>query len=62
MTFTRARVSLQVYPLSGPVEGGTRITITGSNLGQKHQDIAETVTVAGIPCAVDAQEYEISSR
>uniref|UniRef100_A0A8C6J3P2 Plexin-B1 n=1 Tax=Melopsittacus undulatus TaxID=13146 RepID=A0A8C6J3P2_MELUD len=51
-----------VYPLSGPVEGGTRITITGSNLGQKHQDIAETVTVAGIPCAVDAQEYEISSR
>uniref|UniRef100_A0A8C3D511 Plexin-B1 n=1 Tax=Cairina moschata TaxID=8855 RepID=A0A8C3D511_CAIMO len=49
-----------VYPLSGPVEGGTRITITGSNLGQKHQDIAETVTVAGIPCAVDAQEYEIS--
>uniref|UniRef100_A0A8B9GIX7 Plexin-B1 n=1 Tax=Amazona collaria TaxID=241587 RepID=A0A8B9GIX7_9PSIT len=43
-----------VYPLSGPVEGGTRITITGSNLGQKHQDIAETVTVAGIPCAVDS--------
>nr|XP_006117877.1 plexin-B1-like isoform X2 [Pelodiscus sinensis] len=51
-----------VYPLSGPVEGGTRLTIAGSNLGQKHQDIAETVTVAGIPCAVDAQEYEISSR
>uniref|UniRef100_A0A8C0JAX5 Plexin B1 n=1 Tax=Chelonoidis abingdonii TaxID=106734 RepID=A0A8C0JAX5_CHEAB len=50
-----------VYPLSGPVEGGTRLTIAGSNLGQKHQDIAETVTVAGIPCAVDAQEYEISS-
>uniref|UniRef100_A0A8C8RVY0 Plexin-B1 n=1 Tax=Pelusios castaneus TaxID=367368 RepID=A0A8C8RVY0_9SAUR len=50
-----------VYPLSGPVEGGTRLTIIGSNLGQKHQDIAETVTVAGIPCAVDAQEYEISS-
>uniref|UniRef100_A0A8B9TEV5 Plexin-B1 n=1 Tax=Anas platyrhynchos TaxID=8839 RepID=A0A8B9TEV5_ANAPL len=45
-----------VYPLSGPVEGGTRITITGSNLGQKHQDIAETVTVAGIPCAVDFEE------
>ncbi|XP_067396565.1 plexin-B1 isoform X2 [Emydura macquarii macquarii] len=50
-----------VYPLSGPVEGGTRLTIAGSNLGQKHQDIAETVTVAGIPCAVDAREYEISS-
>uniref|UniRef100_A0A7M4FHN9 Plexin-B1 n=1 Tax=Crocodylus porosus TaxID=8502 RepID=A0A7M4FHN9_CROPO len=51
-----------VYPLSGPVEGGTRITIVGSNLGRKHQDIAETVTVAGIPCIVDALQYEISSR
>ncbi|KYO26306.1 plexin-D1 [Alligator mississippiensis] len=50
-----------VYPLSGPVEGGTRITIAGSNLGRKHQDIAETVTVAGIPCTVDALQYEISS-
>ncbi|XP_038596331.1 plexin-B1 isoform X2 [Tachyglossus aculeatus] len=50
-----------VEPLSGPVDGGTRITITGSNLGQKHEDIAETVTVAGVPCAVDAQEYEVSS-
>ncbi|XP_072510865.1 plexin-B1 isoform X5 [Notamacropus eugenii] len=50
-----------VEPLTGPVDGGTRITIRGSNLGQKHQDIAETVTVAGVPCAVDAQEYEVSS-
>ncbi|KAH0630349.1 hypothetical protein JD844_013290 [Phrynosoma platyrhinos] len=51
----------RVYPLTGLTEGGTRITITGSNLGQKHQDIAETVTVAGIPCEVDALVYEISS-
>ncbi|XP_062978215.1 plexin-B1 [Elgaria multicarinata webbii] len=50
-----------VYPLNGLVEGSTRITITGSNLGQKHQDIAETVSVAGIPCKVDALVYEISS-
>uniref|UniRef100_A0A670K5J5 Plexin-B1 n=1 Tax=Podarcis muralis TaxID=64176 RepID=A0A670K5J5_PODMU len=50
-----------VYPLTGLVEGGTRITITGSNLGQKHQDIAGRVTVAGIPCEVDALVYEISS-
>lgn len=52
----------QVYPLTGLIEGGTRITITGSNLGQKHEDIAETVSVAGIRCAVDALVYEISSR
>uniref|UniRef100_A0ABM5FJ05 Plexin-B1 n=1 Tax=Pogona vitticeps TaxID=103695 RepID=A0ABM5FJ05_9SAUR len=50
-----------VYPLTGLVEGGTRITITGSNLGQKHEDIAETVTVAGIPCEVDPVAYQISS-
>ncbi|XP_053147883.1 plexin-B1 isoform X2 [Hemicordylus capensis] len=50
-----------VYPLTGLVEGGTRITITGSNLGQKHEDIAESVTVAGIPCEVDPLAYEISS-
>uniref|UniRef100_A0A670K6W7 Plexin-B1 n=1 Tax=Podarcis muralis TaxID=64176 RepID=A0A670K6W7_PODMU len=52
---------IHVYPLTGLVEGGTRITITGSNLGQKHQDIAGRVTVAGIPCEVDALVYEISS-
>nr|XP_008103746.1 PREDICTED: plexin-B1 isoform X1 [Anolis carolinensis] len=50
-----------VYPLTGLTEGGTRITISGSNLGQKHEDIAETVTVAGIPCEVDTLVYEISS-
>ncbi|XP_069499326.1 plexin-B1 isoform X2 [Ambystoma mexicanum] len=50
-----------IDPLSGPIEGGTRITIRGSNLGQKHEDIAETVTVAGIPCTVDAKQYELSS-
>lgn len=52
----------QVYPLTGLAEGGTRITITGSNLGQKHEDIAESVTVAGIRCEVDPLLYEISSR
>ncbi|XP_029456975.1 plexin-B1 isoform X2 [Rhinatrema bivittatum] len=50
-----------IEPLSGPVEGGSRITITGSNLGQKHEDIANSVTVAGIPCVVDVLQYEISS-
>ncbi|KAM4721609.1 plexin-B1 [Rhinophrynus dorsalis] len=50
-----------IEPLSGPVEGGTKITITGSNLGQKLEDIAKTVTVARIPCHVDFLKYEISS-
>nr|XP_033782092.1 plexin-B1 [Geotrypetes seraphini]XP_033782094.1 plexin-B1 [Geotrypetes seraphini]XP_033782095.1 plexin-B1 [Geotrypetes seraphini]XP_033782096.1 plexin-B1 [Geotrypetes seraphini] len=50
-----------IDPLSGPVEGGSRVTITGSNLGQKPEDIANSVTVAGVPCTVDVLEYEISS-
>nr|XP_030722827.1 plexin-B1 isoform X7 [Globicephala melas] len=50
-----------VEPLTGPVDGGTRVTIRGSNLGQHVQDVQDTVRVAGVPCAVDAQEYEVSS-
>ena len=49
-------------PLTGPVDGGTRVTIRGSNLGQHVQDVQDMVRVAGVPCAVDAQEYEVSSR
>ncbi|XP_018413476.1 PREDICTED: plexin-B1 isoform X2 [Nanorana parkeri] len=50
-----------IEPLSGPVDGGTRITITGSNLGQKLEDIVDRVSVANIPCRVDFLKYEISS-
>uniref|UniRef100_A0A4W4E0H5 Plexin-B1 n=1 Tax=Electrophorus electricus TaxID=8005 RepID=A0A4W4E0H5_ELEEL len=51
-----------VEPLSGLVEGGTTLTISGSNLGQKAQDVLQSVTVAGVSCAVDPHLYEISSR
>ncbi|CAJ0924921.1 unnamed protein product [Ranitomeya imitator] len=50
-----------IEPLSGPVDGGMRITITGSNLGQKLEDIVDRVSVANIPCKVDVRKYEISS-
>ncbi|XP_063282819.1 plexin-B1 [Pelobates fuscus] len=50
-----------IAPLSGPIEGGTKITISGSNLGQKLEDIANTVYVADIQCQVDSIKYEISS-
>ncbi|XP_044109590.1 plexin-B1 isoform X2 [Neovison vison] len=50
-----------VEPLTGPVDGGTRVTIRGSNLGQHVQDVQNTVRVAGVPCAVDILEYEVSS-
>uniref|UniRef100_A0A672SKG9 Plexin-B1 n=1 Tax=Sinocyclocheilus grahami TaxID=75366 RepID=A0A672SKG9_SINGR len=51
-----------VEPLSGLVEGGITLTVSGSNLGQKAQDILQSVTVAGVPCTVIPYLYEISSR
>ncbi|KAI4873769.1 hypothetical protein NFI96_010626 [Prochilodus magdalenae] len=50
-----------IKPLSGPVEGGTVITISGSNLGQRAEDILHSVTVAGAPCTVISSRYEVSS-
>lgn len=38
------------------------MTISGSNLGQKAEDIVHSVTVAGVPCAVLLDLYEVSSR
>uniref|UniRef100_A0A8C7F473 Plexin-B1 n=1 Tax=Oncorhynchus kisutch TaxID=8019 RepID=A0A8C7F473_ONCKI len=49
-------------PISGPVDGGTVVTISGSNLGQKAEDIQNSVTLAGVPCTVINSRYEISSR
>ncbi|XP_075951524.1 plexin-B1 [Anarhichas minor] len=49
-------------PVSGPVEGGTVVTISGSNLGQRSEDIQNSVTVAGVPCSVIHSRYEVSSR
>lgn len=54
--------SPQIEPLSGLLEGGTLVTISGSNLGQKVEDIVRSVAVAGVPCSVIADLYEISSR
>lgn len=50
-----------VEPLTGPIDGGTRVTIRGSNLGQHVQDVLGMVRVAGVPCAVDVGEYDVSS-
>ncbi|KAJ8369668.1 hypothetical protein SKAU_G00096960 [Synaphobranchus kaupii] len=57
-----APVIHSIEPLSSPLEGGTAITISGSNLGQKAQDVENSVTVAGLPCIVDLSRYEVSSR
>ncbi|XP_060691428.1 plexin-B1 isoform X2 [Hemiscyllium ocellatum] len=51
-----------IDPTSGLQEGGTMVTITGSNLGQRFEDIQNMVTVAGIPCRADPLKYEVSTR
>ncbi|XP_043081045.1 plexin-B1 isoform X3 [Puntigrus tetrazona] len=50
-----------IEPLSGPVEGGTVLTVSGSNLGQRAEDIQHSVTVSGVPCTVIPDRYEVSS-
>uniref|UniRef100_A0A3Q3WDB9 Plexin-B1 n=1 Tax=Mola mola TaxID=94237 RepID=A0A3Q3WDB9_MOLML len=52
-------------PLSTPhikSLGGTTVTISGSNLGQKAEDILHSVMIAGVPCSVIPSLYEVSSR
>ncbi|XP_041835731.1 plexin-B1 isoform X2 [Melanotaenia boesemani] len=57
-----APVIHSIEPLSGLLEGGTMVTISGSNLGQRAGDILHSVSVAGVPCTVIPQLYEVSSR
>ncbi|XP_013855430.1 plexin-B3 [Austrofundulus limnaeus] len=52
----------QVQPVSGPLEGGVLVTISGSNLGTKYQDVVGGVMVAGVPCVPQPEGYQISTR
>lgn len=53
-------IRFQIHPLSGPLEGGTLVTIEGSNLGSSEEEIQDKVTIGGIPCI--PVEYSISVR
>ncbi|KAI6217562.1 Sema domain-containing protein [Aphelenchoides fujianensis] len=46
-------------PRKGPINGGTKITITGSNLGLSPSDLRNAVHVANVPCDT---EYVSSTR
>ena len=48
----------QIEPLTGPMDGGTRLTIHGKNLGKELSDILGGVTVAGVTCNLDNSAYE----
>nr|CAD7441811.1 unnamed protein product [Timema bartmani] len=53
-------VRISIKPLSGPVEGGTLVTIEGSNLGLKEDDVKGKIRIGETPC--ELIHYEVSVR
>ena len=47
----------QVYPNSGPYQGGTDVTITGTDLGVVLEDIIN-VTIGGRLCIIYNDSYQ----
>ncbi|ROT66373.1 hypothetical protein C7M84_015602 [Penaeus vannamei] len=54
-----ARIDV-IQPLAGPLEGGTLVTIEGSNLGLREEDVRDNVFIGDVPCRV--HEYHVSVK
>ncbi|XP_029012583.1 plexin-B1 [Betta splendens] len=52
----------EVMPISGPLEGGILVTIIGTNLGMRYQDVLSGISVAGVQCLVQPKGYQISTK
>ncbi|KAM4651060.1 plexin-D1 isoform 2-T2 [Discoglossus pictus] len=52
----------KIDPVSGPVLGGTLLTIIGRNLGSRFSDIADRVKIGDIPCAPIPDRYVVSAE
>ncbi|KAJ8245698.1 hypothetical protein GJAV_G00273530 [Gymnothorax javanicus] len=50
----------EVIPSFGPLNGGILVTIKGSNLGIRKEDI-KSITVAGVPCSHQLDRYSVST-
>ena len=48
---------ISVTPSSGPVEGGTTITITGTDLGVTYADIENNIMINSSPCITQEAGY-----
>ncbi|KAJ8394770.1 hypothetical protein AAFF_G00041250 [Aldrovandia affinis] len=48
----------KIWPLSGPSEGGTLLTIQGRNLGRRASDVE--VTIGVVPCRLLRDRYDVS--
>lgn len=49
-------------PVAGPPEGGTRVTIYGTNLGLSFSDMEDNVQVAGVQCTPVEDGYIIAEQ
>uniref|UniRef100_A0A4W5PH41 Plexin A1 n=1 Tax=Hucho hucho TaxID=62062 RepID=A0A4W5PH41_9TELE len=47
----------KLFPETGPRQGGTRLTITGENLGLQFRDIQTGVRLGKVPCIPIEEEY-----
>lgn len=55
-----ATLNSKIHPTSGPLEGGTLITIEGSNMGSNEREIQDKISVAGELCQLVM--YSVSTR
>ncbi|XP_012587536.1 PREDICTED: plexin-D1 [Condylura cristata] len=51
-----------IEPLSGPLEGGTLLTIRGRNLGRRFSDVAQGVWIGSVACEPLADRYTVSEE
>uniref|UniRef100_A0A4W3GBS9 Plexin D1 n=1 Tax=Callorhinchus milii TaxID=7868 RepID=A0A4W3GBS9_CALMI len=52
----------RIEPLTGPVDGGTLLTIKGSNLGRRFSDIKEGVSIGEVQCIPLEKSYVVSEE
>ncbi|XP_047390678.1 plexin-D1 isoform X1 [Sciurus carolinensis] len=51
-----------IEPLSGPLAGGTLLTIRGKNLGRRLSDVAHGVRIGSVACEPLADRYTVSEE
>ncbi|PNI31956.1 PLXND1 isoform 1 [Pan troglodytes] len=51
-----------IEPLSGPLDGGTLLTIRGRNLGRRLSDVAHGVWIGGVACEPLPDRYTVSEE
>ncbi|XP_051874290.1 plexin-D1 isoform X2 [Pristis pectinata] len=52
----------RIEPLTGPVHGGTHLTIKGRNLGRRFSDIVDGVRIGDIACTPLQEGYVVSAQ